>query len=223
MQATANQPPQEKINHPMQKLLDGQSEDQLHVNVKQEPKEIYDDPNEPDTDWPIGQIDTLTNPIQSQYPISEGIFGIMKHEGIPKVSGKGATVTKAKGRKSTPRKRQIGSKKNMIPLKIAKQEDLGLNQSELAADAGGFIDVSQFIGLINDNNINEEDDMENSNGLKTEDTTESEPVLLHCPHCDFTHLDKYRYRYHLYTKHNDLSAGKPRIHQCDKCDYLSFR
>ncbi len=46
---------------------------------------------------------------------------------------------------------------------------------------------------------------------------------LLCPYCDYQHGDPIEYRWHLYKKHNDSSAGKLTIHKCEKCDYETHR
>ncbi len=220
MQVTSNEAPANNINHSMQQHEDTQFEERLQLNmasVKQEPAEAYSDLDETNPDWPIRNMDDISNPVHGQYPISDGIFGLVKNEGEV-----GKSNQKVKGRKSTPKKRQLESKKSVTPVKAAKKEDGNIN-SEMDFEEDRLINVSQFAGLLNNDVFNEQDNMEELDGLKTENIAENEQVLLQCPHCDFSHTDRMRYRFHLYTKHNDVSAGMPKLHKCDKCDYLSFR
>ncbi len=220
MQVTSNEAPPNNINHSMQQHEDTQSKERLQLNmapVKQEPAEAYSDLDETNPDWPIGNMDDISNPVHGQYPISDGILGLVKNEGEV---GKGNQ--KVKGRKSTPRKRQLKSKKNVTPVKVAKHEDGNIN-IDMDFEGGGLISADQFAGLLNNDVFNEQDNMEDPDGLKTENIAENELESLQCPHCDFSHTDRMRYRFHLYTKHNDVSAGMPKLHKCDKCDYLSFR
>ncbi len=48
-------------------------------------------------------------------------------------------------------------------------------------------------------------------------------ALQLCPHCDFQTTNNPKYKFHLYTKHGDSSAGVPIVHKCDKCDYVTDR
>ncbi len=214
-----------------------ESDDQIEGGipiVKREPPDICDDPDESNSNWRARNIGDFGNHIGNHFPFSDGVYnlsnygilGEMKPVAVLNNLSKKEKGLKVKGApktpKSTSRKRQAGKRKNPIPMKVSKQESDSII-SETAHEGGGLVNAEEYFALFSDNDFNDESYLENSDTVKSEGSPENERVLQQCPHCEFKHMDKYRFRYHLYTKHNDLSAGKPRIHNCDKCEYSCFR